>query len=79
MLENIKILIKEKDVCVLSTISKDAAPHSSFMAYITGENCREIYMATHSTTKKYKNMLKTRLSAYSLTTEKSNPAKRPMR
>jgi hypothetical protein len=40
MLENIKVLIKEKDVCVLSTVSKDAAPHFSFMAYITDENCR---------------------------------------
>ena len=58
MLENIKILIKGKDVCVLSTVSKDAVPHSSFMAYITGENRREIYMTTHSTSNKYKNMQK---------------------
>ena len=58
MLENIKILIKGNDVCVLSAVSKDVVPHSSFMAYITGENRREIYMATHSTSKKYKNMQK---------------------
>lgn len=58
MLENIKILIKGNDVCVLSTVSKDAVPHSSFMAYITCENRREIYMATHSTSRKYKNVQK---------------------
>jgi general stress protein 26 len=57
MLEKMKALVKEKDICVLSTVSKDATPHCSLMAYVADEKCREIYMATHSTTKKYKNLL----------------------
>jgi len=57
MLEKMKALVKEKDICVLSTVSKDATPHCSLMAYVVDEKCREIYMATHSTTKKYKNLL----------------------
>jgi general stress protein 26 len=57
MLEKMKALIKEKDMCVLSTVSEDARPHCSLMAYVADEKCREIYMATHSTTKKYKNLL----------------------
>lgn len=57
MLEKMKTLVKEKDICVLSTVSEDARPHCSLMAYVADEKCREIYMATHSTTKKYKNLL----------------------
>ena len=56
MLEKMKALVKEKDICVLSTVSKDATPHCSLMAYVADEKCREIYMATHSTTKKYRNL-----------------------
>ena len=57
MLEKMKALMKEKDICVLSTVSEDAIPHCSLMAYAADEKCREIYMATHNTTKKYKNLL----------------------
>jgi general stress protein 26 len=57
MLEKMKSLVKEKDICVLSTVSKDAKPHCSLMAYVADEKCREIYMATHRATKKYKNLL----------------------
>jgi len=57
MLEKMKALVKEKDICVLSTVSEGARPHCSLMAYVADEKCREIYMATHSTTKKYKNLL----------------------
>lgn len=57
MLKKIKVLVREKDVCVLSTVSQDATPHCSLMAYVADEECSEIYMATHSSTMKYKNLL----------------------
>ena len=57
MFEKIKALVKEKDICVLSTVSEDARPHCSLMAYVSDEKCREIYMATHSATRKYKNLM----------------------
>jgi general stress protein 26 len=56
MLEKMKALVKEKDICVLSTVSEDATPHCSLMAYVADAECREIYMATQSSTMKYKNL-----------------------
>ncbi len=55
MLETMKKLAKEKDLCVLATISGDK-PHCSLMAYTTDDDCREIYMATHRSTQKYRNI-----------------------
>jgi len=57
MLEKMKVLVRGKDICVLSTVSQDATPHCSLMAYVANEECREIYMATHSSTMKYQNLL----------------------
>ncbi|MFC1812647.1 pyridoxamine 5'-phosphate oxidase family protein [Thermodesulfobacteriota bacterium] len=57
MLEKMKALIRVKDICVLSTVSQDATPHCSLMAYVADEECREIYMTTHSSTMKYQNLL----------------------
>lgn len=57
MIEDIKTLIKGKDICVLATVSEDGAPYCSLMTYITAEDCTEIYMATQSSTTKYKNLL----------------------
>ena len=57
MLEKMKDLAREKDICVLSTVSRDATPHCSLMTYVADEECREIYMATHSSTMKYQNLL----------------------
>jgi nitroimidazol reductase NimA-like FMN-containing flavoprotein (pyridoxamine 5'-phosphate oxidase superfamily) len=57
MLEKMKGLAKEKDMCVLATASGNA-PYCSLMAYVTDEDCREIYMVTHRTTTKYKNLQK---------------------
>jgi len=57
MLEKMKALIKEKDVCVLATTSSDK-PHCSLMAYVTDEDCREIYMVTHRQSRKYENLMK---------------------
>jgi nitroimidazol reductase NimA-like FMN-containing flavoprotein (pyridoxamine 5'-phosphate oxidase superfamily) len=56
MIEFMKQLAKEKDICVLATVSGEK-PHCSLMAYTTDEECGEIYMATHRATKKFKNLM----------------------
>jgi nitroimidazol reductase NimA-like FMN-containing flavoprotein (pyridoxamine 5'-phosphate oxidase superfamily) len=56
MLDRMKALAREKDICVLATASGDN-PHCSLMAYVTDDDCREFYMVTHRETKKYKNLL----------------------
>lgn len=45
MLETMKALVKEKDMCVLATVS-DNKPHCSLMAYASNKTGLEIYMAT---------------------------------
>ena len=54
MLEEIKRLIKEKDVCVLATVS-EGSPHCSLMNYVVDDHCKEFYMVTKKNTRKYKN------------------------
>jgi nitroimidazol reductase NimA-like FMN-containing flavoprotein (pyridoxamine 5'-phosphate oxidase superfamily) len=56
MIESMKKLAKEKDICVLATVS-GAIPHCSLMAYTTDDACTEIYMATYRSTKKFKNLM----------------------
>jgi nitroimidazol reductase NimA-like FMN-containing flavoprotein (pyridoxamine 5'-phosphate oxidase superfamily) len=56
MLEEMKMLAKQKDMCVLATVSS-GNPHCSLMAYATDEDCREIYMVTQKATKKYQNLI----------------------
>ena len=55
MLERMKALVREKDICVLATVS-GGKPHCSLMAYVADDDCREIYMVTHRETNKYKNL-----------------------
>jgi nitroimidazol reductase NimA-like FMN-containing flavoprotein (pyridoxamine 5'-phosphate oxidase superfamily) len=55
MLERMKAVVREKDICVLATVSGDK-PHCSLMAYAADDDCREIYMVTHRKTNKYKNL-----------------------
>lgn len=55
MIELMKKLAKEKDLCVLATVSGEQ-PHCSLMAYATDDDCSEIYMATHRGTRKFKNL-----------------------
>lgn len=55
MLPKMKKLLKEKDTCVLATVS-DNQPHCSLMAYVADEDGRAIYMATLKGTKKFKNL-----------------------
>jgi len=56
MIEFMKKLAKEKDICVLATVS-GAMPHCSLMTYTTDDACTEIYMATYRSTKKFKNLM----------------------
>lgn len=55
MLENMKALVKEKDVCVLATVSAEK-PHCSLMSYVADDDCREIYMVTQRQSRKYENL-----------------------
>ena len=55
MIEKMKNLIREKDTCVLATVS-EGNPHCSLMSYVTDPECREIYMVTHRQTRKYRNL-----------------------
>jgi nitroimidazol reductase NimA-like FMN-containing flavoprotein (pyridoxamine 5'-phosphate oxidase superfamily) len=56
MLDKMKALVKEKDICVLGTVSGNK-PYCSLMAYVADDTCLELYMATHKDTTKYKNLL----------------------
>jgi len=56
VIEKMKTLVREKDSCVLATVS-GGRPHCSLMSYITDPECREIFMVTHPHTKKYRNLL----------------------
>ena len=56
MLRKMKNLLKEKDICVLATVSGNQ-PHCSLMAYVADEDGRQIYMVTLRDTKKFKNLI----------------------
>jgi nitroimidazol reductase NimA-like FMN-containing flavoprotein (pyridoxamine 5'-phosphate oxidase superfamily) len=55
MIEKIKALAREKDICVLATVS-GKTPYCSLMAYAVNENVIEFYMTTSRLTKKYTNI-----------------------
>jgi nitroimidazol reductase NimA-like FMN-containing flavoprotein (pyridoxamine 5'-phosphate oxidase superfamily) len=56
MIEVMKNLAREKEMCVLATVSREN-PHCSLMAYTTNDECSEIYMATRRDTRKFKNLM----------------------
>ena len=56
MLAEMKALAREKNTCVLATVAGQK-PHCSLMAYVTDQNCTEMYMVTHKNTKKFKNLM----------------------
>ena len=56
MLEEMKALVRQNDICVLATASQNQ-PHCSLMAYTTDDECREIYMVTKKLTRKYRNLM----------------------
>jgi nitroimidazol reductase NimA-like FMN-containing flavoprotein (pyridoxamine 5'-phosphate oxidase superfamily) len=55
MIEKIKILAREKDICVLATVS-EKGPYCSLMAYAVDETATEFYMTTSRMTNKYANI-----------------------
>jgi general stress protein 26 len=55
MLETMKDVMQSQDMCVLATVS-GSKPHCSLMAYITDDECRNIYMITLKHTTKFKNL-----------------------
>jgi len=55
MLDQMKALAREKNICVLAT-DAGGKPYCSLMAYVTDESCEEIYMVTHRNTQKFKNL-----------------------
>lgn len=55
MLQRMKKMVKDQDICVLATVS-GTRPHCSLMTYVTDENCREIYMVSLRDTKKFRNL-----------------------
>jgi nitroimidazol reductase NimA-like FMN-containing flavoprotein (pyridoxamine 5'-phosphate oxidase superfamily) len=75
MLERIKALVKEKDICVLATVAGDK-PHCSLMAYVTDDDCREIYMVTHKESRKYENLMKNRSVSLLIDTREEHPGSR---
>ena len=56
MLEKMLAFIRENDICVLAT-SNGQKPHASLMAYLTGDQGREIYLITSADTLKYGNIM----------------------
>jgi nitroimidazol reductase NimA-like FMN-containing flavoprotein (pyridoxamine 5'-phosphate oxidase superfamily) len=56
MLEEMKAMVKAKDMCVMATVSR-GTPHCSLMTYVCDDECQEIYMITQKNTQKYKNLL----------------------
>jgi len=55
MLQRMKKMVKDQDICVLATVS-GTRPHCSLMTYVTDEDCREIYMVSLRDTKKFRNL-----------------------
>ena len=72
MIEKMKTLVKEKDVCVMATVS-GGNPHCSLMAYVTDDDCSEIYMVTHKHTKKYENLKENPSVSLLIDTREENP------
>jgi len=58
MIDTIKALIHQNDLCVLATTG-DGGPHTSLMAYSYSSDCSEIYLVTSRETQKYRNICRT--------------------
>ena len=55
MLEEMKQLVRDKNICVLATIA-GGKPYCSLMAYATNDAGTGVYMATHRHTRKFRNL-----------------------
>lgn len=56
LLNSVETMIRKHDTCVLATAGI-SEPHCSLMSYVPGPECRQIYMATLSNTKKFENLV----------------------
>jgi len=56
MIDRMRALLKEMDMCVLATAHENR-PHCSLMAYVPDAEGRWIYMITQRSTKKYQYLL----------------------
>jgi len=56
LLNTVESLIRNHGVCVLATAGV-TEPHCSLMSYVPDEECRRVYMATLSNTKKFDNIV----------------------
>lgn len=56
MLEEMKAIVKNNDLCVLATAS-EGWPHCSLMSYLSDDDVCEIYLVSNRETKKYLNLL----------------------
>jgi nitroimidazol reductase NimA-like FMN-containing flavoprotein (pyridoxamine 5'-phosphate oxidase superfamily) len=72
MIEQMKALAKEKRTCVLATVSGNK-PYCSLMAYVTDDQCEEIYMVTHKRTRKYENLTNNPAVSIMIDTREKNP------
>ena len=75
MLTEMKALARQKDICVLATVAGQT-PYCSLMAYITDENCEEIYMVTHRNSTKYRNMMQNPAVCLLIDTREKSPRSR---
>lgn len=75
MLEQMKSLAREQNICVLAT-DAGGKPYCSLMAYVTDDACREIYMVTHSRTKKYQNLINNPAVSLLIDSRKNSPRRR---
>jgi len=56
VIDEIKQLVREKNICVLATVAGDK-PYCSLMAYAASETCTEIYLSTLRSTTKFRNLM----------------------
>ena len=72
MLEQMKELVRKKNICVFSTVSGNK-PYCSLMVYITDVTCEEIYMVTHKNTTKFNNLQKNPLVSLLIDSRETQP------
>ncbi len=72
MLTEMKALAKQRNICVLATVAGQK-PYCSLMAYVTDDNCEEIYMVTHKNSTKYKNLMQNPAVSLLIDTREKSP------
>jgi nitroimidazol reductase NimA-like FMN-containing flavoprotein (pyridoxamine 5'-phosphate oxidase superfamily) len=72
MHEQMKELVRKKNICVLATVL-DNKPYCSLMAYITDATCEEIYMVTIKNTTKFKNLQRNPYVSLLIDTRETQP------